>query len=164
MGQSLGKSLQGVLGDFFCVLVRAAYSHAVVWTVSKSEVGCLSGCVQSLLQLLGSLKSVELDRAGEPLLVIELLAKTLGKHLVNADVRQEPVILLKKRAFVFEEFELPLKLVEPDDFCNLRNVQVLNLVLKGSLWVLDEHAESGIVLPSCKRMIKRNHGWFRRGS
>lgn len=162
VGERLRESRHCILSHLLRILISAANLHAVVRSVAKREERGARGCVESVLQLGRLAQSVQFDRAGEFLAVVELLAETLGQHLIDADVRQKSVKLLEQTAFVLELLELPLQLVEPHHLRNLGNRKRLHLILESALRVLYEDAEPRVVRGGW--VLKRDHCGFRTRS
>ena len=51
---------------------------------------------------------MQLDRARELLVRVELLSEALRQHLVHSNVREESVVLLEQSASVLESLEVAL--------------------------------------------------------
>jgi len=107
---------------------------------------------------------MEFNRTWKLLFIIKLFAKALRKQFVNSNVCQKSVVLFQERPFVFECFEFFLEFVVSNHFCDLRDLEVLNLVFEGSLRVFYKYTYSRVVIAGRKRMIKLNHRWTWSGS
>lgn len=91
---------------------------------------------------------MKLDWAWKLLFFIKLFTEMFRKHLVDAYVCEESIILLKKRALVLVLLILSPQLIQANYFGDLWNIQVLNLVLESSLWVFYKYTNFRIVF-SC---------------
>jgi len=118
VGNRLRESCHGVLGDLLLLLEGAAYFDGVVGSISKGEEGGRRGVVELLLKLFVGREAVDFNGAWVLLALVKLLAHELGEHLVDAQVREEGVVLLEQQALVLELSEITLQFVEPNHFCD----------------------------------------------
>jgi hypothetical protein len=112
------------------------------------KVGCLGRLVKLLLEFLSVSEAVKLKRAGILLLGIELFSKELREHLINAEVRQEEIVVGKELALILVLLEVLLQLGDAYDFGYAWDLQRGKLILQGPSRVFRENADSGAVLLS----------------
>jgi len=137
-----------VFSDLLCCLRCTSHTQAVVGTIALDEVGRLRCFIELLLELLGVSETMELQRTGVALLLIELFAQELGEHLVDSEIGEEEVVVREELAFVLVLLEVLLQLRDTDDLGNAWHLEGSQLVLEGACRVLGEDAHTSAMLLS----------------
>ena len=143
--QNTAEGTLDILGDRFRILADLANLEAVVGSISHDEICALSGLIQLRFKTLG-VKTMNLNGARVRLFRVELLSEDLWQHFVNANIRQEEIVVSQELALVLKLSKFSLQAVEADDLSDAGDVHVLNLLPKVRLWVLHNHTDASVKL------------------
>lgn len=82
--------------------------------------------------------------------LIKLFTEHVRQHLVNSNISQEDIIISQKLSFIFKLMEITLQSIETNNFSDTWNFKICNLCSKFWFWVLNEDANSRIMLRRIK--------------